>query len=214
MRKILLSMRVTESDSYSEFRNSIAYEYIEFFEKLNFLVILVPNNSTAIDKYFDDKIELVVLSGGNNVDPSLYQGDETLTDVYPERDGTEKEMFNTALKKNIKILAICRGFHAINVFLGGSISHNIKDHVNRFHKLLSNRSYLHNQETNSFHNQGIAMSDLFIQDKGVLLATTEDGFVEAATNTDRSILGIQWHPERQRKAFDIELIQNFLKGSL
>ena len=207
-------MRVTEEDSYNEFRSSIAYEYIEFFEKLGFLVILVPNNSKAIEKYFDDKVDLVVFSGGNNVDPSLYQGDENLSDVYPERDATEKQMFNIALKKNIKILAICRGFHAINVFLGGAVTHNIKDHANKYHKLLSNQSYLHNQETNSFHNQGITMSDLYSQDKLILLAMSEDGFVEAAINEDRTILGIQWHPERQIKAFDTELIQNFIKGDL
>ena len=207
-------MRVTEAHSYNEFRNSIAYEYIEFFEKLGYLVILVPNNSKAIRNYFDDIIDLVVFSGGNNVDPSLYQGDENLSDVYPERDATENEMFNIALKKNIKILAICRGFHAINVFLGGAITHNIKGHVHKCHKLLSNLSYLHNQKTNSFHNQGIAMSDLYSQKKLILLATSEDGFVEAATNEDRTILGIQWHPERQRKAFDTGLIQNFINGDL
>jgi len=214
VRKILLSMSVTEADSYNEFRNSIAYEYIEFFEKLGYLVILVPNNSNAIEKYFDDKIDLVVFSGGNNVDPSLYQGDENLSDVYPERDASEKKMFNIALKKNIKILAICRGFHAINVFLGGAVTHNIKEHVNKFHTLLSDPSYLHNQETNSFHNQGIAISNLYSKDKLILLAMSEDGFVEAATNKDRTILGIQWHPERQRKAFDTLLIQNFIKGDL
>ena len=81
-------MRVTEADSYDEFRSSIAYEYIEFFEKLGYLVILLPNNSKMIEKYFDDKIELVVFSGGNNVDPSLYNGDKDLSDVYPERDAS------------------------------------------------------------------------------------------------------------------------------
>jgi len=207
-------MRVTEANSYDELRSSIAYEYIEFFEKLGFLVILVPNNTKAIEKYFDDKIELVVFSGGNNVDPSLYSGDKNLSDVYPERDATEKEMFNIALKKNIKILAICRGFQAVNVFLGGALTNNIKNHVNKNHKLISNHSYLNNQETNSFHNQGITMSDLYSRDKSILLAMSEDGFVEAAINKDRTILGIQWHPERQIKAFDVELIQSFIKGDL
>lgn len=214
MKKILLSMRVTEADSYDEFRNSIAYEYIEFFEKLGFLVILVPNNSKVIEKYFDDKIELVVFSGGNNVDPSLYDGDKNLSDVFSERDATEKEIFNIALKKNIKLLGICRGFHAVNVFLGGAVTHSIKNHVNKNHKLLSNQDYLNNQETNSFHNQGITMSDLCNQEKLIVLAMSEDGFVEAAINEDRTILGIQWHPERQIKAFDTQLIQSFIKGDL
>ena len=111
-------MRVTEAASYKETRNSIAYEYIEFFEKLGYLVILVPNNSNLIKRYFEDKIDLVVFSGGNNVDPSLYSGSANLDDVYTERDNIEKEMFSIANKQCIKILAICRGFHAVNVFMG------------------------------------------------------------------------------------------------
>ena len=76
-------MRVTEADSYTEYRNSIAYEYIEFLESLGFLVVLVPNNSNAIEQYFYEEIDLVVFSGGNNVDPSLYNGNTNLDDVYP-----------------------------------------------------------------------------------------------------------------------------------
>ena len=65
-------MRVTEANNYVEYRNSIAYEYISFFEDLGYLIILIPNNSVYIEKYFDNNIELVVLSGGNNVNPVIY----------------------------------------------------------------------------------------------------------------------------------------------
>ena len=214
MKKLLLSMRVTEADSYNEFRSSIAYEYIEFFEKLGFLVILVPNNSNLVEKYFDNEIDLVVFSGGNNVDPSLYCGNKNLDEVYIERDEIEKKMFNIANKQNIKILAICRGFHAINVFLGGSISHSVRGHVNKHHKLISKQKYLHNQITNSFHSQGIKDSDLHKHNGLVTLAKSEDGLIEAAINQEKNILGIQWHPERQNELFDLELIQNFINGRL
>ena len=207
-------MRVTETASYDETRSSIAYEYIEFFEKLGYLVILVPNNSNLVEKYFDDKIDLVVFSGGNNVDPNLYYGNTNLDEVYTERDRIEKKMFSIANMQNIKILAICRGFHAINVFLGGTISHSVKGHVNKRHKLISNQRYLHNQITNSFHNQGIMDHDLYNHNEVITLATSEDGLIEAATNQKKNILGIQWHPERQNEVFDLELIQNFINGHL
>ncbi len=214
MRKVLLSMRVTEADSYTEYRNSIAYEYIEFLEGLGFLVVLVPNNSNVIEQYFDEEVDLVVFSGGNNVDPSLYNGKKNLDDVYPERDKTEKKLFDIAIQQGVKVLGICRGFHAINVFLGGSVSHKVKRHVNQDHKLISNQADLNNQITNSFHNQAITEYDLVGWGKVELLATSEDGLIEAVINDERTFLGIQWHPERQQQEFDRKLIQNFIKGEL
>jgi len=214
VKKVLISMRVTEADSYTERRNSIAYEYIEFLEGLGFLVILVPNNSKYIEQYFDKEVGLVVFSGGNNVDPSLYNGKTNLDDVYPERDKTEKKLFDIAIQRSIKVLGICRGFHAINVFLGGSVSHKIKGHTNQDHKLISGRVDLNNQITNSFHNQAITEYDLVGQGKVELLATSKDGLVEAVTNDERTLLGIQWHPERQQQTFDRKLIQDFIIGEL
>ena len=214
MRKVLLSMRVTESDSYKELRNSIAYDYIEFFESLGFIVVLVPNNTNLIEQYFDDEICLVVFSGGNNVDPSLYKGNTNLDDVYPERDSIEKKIFDVAIQSEIKLLGICRGFHAINVFLGGSVSHKVKGHVNQNHNLISKRNNLNNKITNSFHNQGIKELDLVGWGKAELLATSDDGLIEAVTNDKRTILCIQWHPERQNQAFDRKLIQSFIQGKL
>jgi gamma-glutamyl-gamma-aminobutyrate hydrolase PuuD len=214
VRKVLLSMRVTETESYIEFRNSIAYEYIELLESFGFLVVLVPNNSNVIEQYFDEEVDLVVLSGGNNVDPSLYNGNTNLGDVYPERDKTEKKLFDIAIQQGIKVLGICRGFHAINVFLGGSVSHKVKGHVNQDHKLISNRADLNNQITNSFHNQAITEYDLVGWGKVSLLATSEDGLIEAVINEERTFLGIQWHPERRYQEFDRKLIKNFIKGWL
>ena len=46
------------------------------------------------------------------------------------------------------------------------------------------------------------------------IAISEDGFIEAAINQKKNILGIQWHPERQNKIFDMELIKNFINGHL
>ena len=150
MKKALLSMRVTEAHLYTEYRNSISYEYIEFLESLEYLVVLVPNNSCIVEHYFDEEIELVVLSGGNNVDPGLYNGIPELGDVYKERDNTERRIFDIAVHKGIKVLGICRGFNAINVFLGGSVSHGIKGHVNQEHILISDRDDLNNKKLTHF----------------------------------------------------------------
>ncbi|NOQ29829.1 MAG: hypothetical protein GQ570_01775 [Helicobacteraceae bacterium] len=211
MRTILMSTRVTEADNYSEKRNSIAYEYIDFFEKLGFLIYLIPNNTNNIKSYFKTKIDLIVLSGGNNVNPNLYNNNELLKDVYDERDTLEIELLHISQKNNIPLLGICRGFHMINVFFKGLISHNIKNHVNKNHILQSQNNILNDKETNSFHNQGIMINDL--SDKLEIIALSDD-IVEMFIHKDKQILGIQWHPERQTNKFDKEIINKFLEGKL
>ena len=43
--KLATSMRVTEALGYTESRNTIAYDYVVFFEKLGHLLVLIPNNT-------------------------------------------------------------------------------------------------------------------------------------------------------------------------
>ncbi len=212
MKILLMSMRVTESVNYKEERNSIAYDYISFFEEMGYLIILLPNNSKNIKEYFNQKIDLVVLSGGNNVDPTLYNNSSLLDDVYTKRDESEQELLELSIEKKIKVLGICRGFHFINIYFGGKLLHNIKNHVNKTHLLKSSIKLLHNEKTNSFHNQGIREEVLAIN--LIPIAKTDDGFVYAFINKNQTILGIQWHPERQDKLFDKKLIKTFTEGKL
>ena len=202
-------MRVTSAENYSEKRNAIAYDYIDFFETMGFQIILIPNNSTHINEYFKDDIDLVVLSGGNNVNPKLYQLESSLNDVFSERDDMESTLLKLAIKNNIPLFGICRGCHFINVYFGGKISHDIPGHVNREHVLESALTTLNNQTTNSFHNQGITVNDLAEELESI---AKNDNYVEAFKHSTLKILGVQWHPERQMEIFDQELINNFIEG--
>ena len=208
-KTLLMSMRATEASNYKETRNSIAYEYIEFFEKLGYLIITIPNNTKYVKKYFDLKVDLLVLSGGNNINPNLYKNNSALDGVYNERDNMEKNLISLAIDNEIPVLGICRGFHILNIYFKGKLSHNIKNHVNKNHILKSNSDILNDKEANSFHNQAIYVDDLSKELE--LLATTEDSIVEACINYEKKILGLQWHPERQDKKYDLELINKFLE---
>lgn len=206
-----MSMRVTSAENYIEKRNSIAYDYIDFFETMGFHIILIPNNTTHIKEYFKDDINLVVLSGGNNVNPKLYQLESSLDDVFSERDEMESNLLKLAIKNNIPVFGICRGFQFLNVYFGGKISHDVSGHVNKEHILKSRLTALNNQITNSFHKQGITVNDLSEE----LQSIAKNGnYVEAFKHSTLKILGVQWHPERQIKIFDQELIKNFLKGKI
>jgi putative glutamine amidotransferase len=205
-------MRVTEAQNYTEQRNSIAYEYIDFFESLGFIIHLVPNNSDNIKKYFISTVDLLVLTGGNNINPNLYNNSCDLQDVYKKRDNAEKEMVVLALKNDIPILGICRGFHFLNIYFGGTLSHNIKNHVNEHHFINSNMPFLHNKETNSYHNQAIKTSDL--AKNLTIFAKSEDDIVEGFMDIEKKVLAVQWHPERQRQSYDKKIILDFLERKL
>jgi gamma-glutamyl-gamma-aminobutyrate hydrolase PuuD len=212
MKTIALSMRITEAANYHEPRNSIALDYIDFFEELGYLVILVPNNSKCIDQLFEKiHIDGIVLSGGNNVDPSLFNDSSKLVEVYPVRDKTEYQLINIGINKKIPILGICRGFHMINVFFGGSISMNINGHVEPKHVNVNHKIKYLDKEVivNSYHNHGITDANLS-QDLEPLSYCGE--IVEAFEAKKHRILAIQWHPERQTLDFDKQLVTDFLNS--
>lgn len=201
-------MRVTEASNYFEMRNSLAFEYVELFEKLKFIVILIPNNTKYVTEYIEElNVDGIVLTGGNNVNPSLYKGKEELESVYEQRDETERKLVDIAIKNKIPLLGICRGFHYINVYFGGSISHDVKDHVKKEHLLISKSKFYNNTVTNSYHNQAILKDNLSTDFD--IIASTEDNVIEAINHKKHKILGIQWHPERQDVKEDKEIIIDF-----
>jgi len=202
-------MRVTESTEYFEKRNSIAYEYINFFEQIGYVVILIPNNTNNMDKYFKQHIDLVVLTGGNNINPELYLDHSHLEDIYDERDDCEIKMIGLSIENKIPILGICRGFHLLNIYFGGKLSHNMKNHVNIYHTLESKSKLIDGQKVNSFHNQAIIKEGL--SRKLEVLAVTSDNTIESFIEREKMILGLQWHPERMNNVCNEKLIKDFLK---
>jgi len=202
---LAISTRVTEAQNYSEKRNSISYEFISYIERLGMTPVIIPNNLKDLDKYLAKfKFNGVVLTGGNNVSSLNYKPNCILTDVYQEREKTEASLFNYALKNKIPVLGICRGFQFINVHLGGSLTHNIADHVNVMHELISDNNMFNKKIVNSYHNQGIEINQL--SSSLFPIATTKDKFVEAFESKSMKVLGFQWHPERHHNLFDTNLI--------
>jgi putative glutamine amidotransferase len=67
---------------------------------------------------------------------------------------------------------------------------------------------------NSYHNYGIHLDSLG-KDLEVL-ATSDDGSIEAIAHKKHSIIGIMWHPERNKPfcSADKEIVINLIKKSL
>lgn len=192
--KILVSMRICENQSYHEVRDAVSHDWLTLFNKLEVLPILIPNNCTNIEQYFDiTGIRGLLLTGGNNV------ADES--SIFSlQRDKVEEELLKVAISKKIPIFGVCRGLQMINQYFGGKISKiNPEIHVNRFHKIQFTESYLKfstgdEMLVNSYHDFGIYHSDL--SKELIPFAISEEGLVEGARHHSHNIIAIQWHPER------------------
>lgn len=158
----------------------------------------------------------LVLSGGEDLDPSLY-GEEPIPElgvVNPTRDTMEWRALDVALELDMPVLGICRGMQLLNVYFGGTLYQDLPTqrgdmithdqsapwghhhhHVqcadgSRLARILGDCVPL---EINSFHHQ--AVKDLA---PGVrCTAQAEDGLIEAIeSERHRWVVGVQWHPER------------------
>ena len=82
----------------------------------------------------------LVLTGGGDIDPSLYKNagkNEDCKDIDVNRDKLEKAMIDEALTLKMPILGICRGEQMLNVTLGGSLITDIPS-FKKFKKKLTN----------------------------------------------------------------------------
>lgn len=177
-------------------------------------------------------IDGLVLSGGDDIDPSLYGHERhpLLGPVDLHRDMFELALFAMARQRGMPILGICRGFQLINVGLGGTLWQDLPSErpgtVNHDPKRArSDRTHDVRLEpssvtaaalgatslnVNSFHHQGVR--DL----AGGVTATawSADGLVEAFEQADDGwIVAVQWHPEemyREEGAPDLGLFRSLV----
>ena len=162
-----------------------------------------------------DAVSGLVLTGGEDVDPSTYgeTPSPALGSVDRSRDAFEFALLEAVLRRRLPVLAICRGIQLVNVALGGTlwqdlptqrpseIAHNQRDdRGTRTHRILVKPGTrtaaalgVLSFPANSFHHQGI--KDLA---PGLnVSAHAEDGLIEAVEfGPERSwLVAIQWHPE-------------------
>lgn len=165
-----------------------------------------------------DGLSGLVLTGGGDVDPALYDEtpDEKFSPAEPGRDAFEIALIRRATDARLPLLAICRGIQVLNVAAGGSLvqdiptafasdlNHSIdipKDHVaheihvrpgSRLARALGAAADLETCPVNSRHHQSVAR----VAPSFVVSAASRDGVVEAIERPEGAFcVGVQWHPE-------------------
>ncbi len=151
----------------------------------------------------------LLLTGGGDVDPTLYGSREPARHVRPWRDRFELELIKIALTREIPILGICRGCQLLNVADGGSLR-TIRDdserrryhHRMRKHPVkISSNSRLAEivgrnriRGVRSLHGQVVDRPGKSLH----IVAHADDDLPEAIESTAferRWTVGVQWHPE-------------------
>tara|TARA_R110002072_G_scaffold56097_4_gene145535 strand:- start:18107 stop:18622 length:516 start_codon:yes stop_codon:yes gene_type:complete len=150
----------------------------------------------------------MVVSGGDDIHPSLYGGESMPKADYDQpRDELEQEMIGFALDNQLPMLGICRGHQLINVSLGGALHLDIRqmrEKTSNFGTILPRKTALLEPRSmlaavtgrvrlriNSLHHQAVAE----VGEGLSIVGRDLDEFVQATECIERRIIGVQWHPE-------------------
>lgn len=163
-----------------------------------------------------NKFALVLFTGGEDVDPSLYNDTSpyNLCTSNIARDRFEKVVFKQALDNNIRMIGICRGFQFLNVMAGGRLMHHIEGHAGSIHTF---DSYNLKKEikVNSFHHQMVIpntdahligwstnnLSDSYYG-KDDQKEKWDSPEVESCIFPNINACGVQYHPEWMHETSD------------
>jgi putative glutamine amidotransferase len=210
----------------------LADDYISSIIKAGGIPIIIPliknENREEILKDIINKVDGIIFSGGNDVNPLLF-GETSMGKtggLIPERDAQELFLFKYVYEHTKKpILGICRGIQLLNVYFGGTLIQDILNEGCGSHTLsmyprekishwvnVKEGSLLNNivQKTkigvNSFHHMAVKICAPELH----IIAQAEDGIIEGVelknNSTNRFVLGVQWHPEMMLASLDQQKI--------
>jgi putative glutamine amidotransferase len=202
--------------------------------------VRVVDPSMTVDDVFGS-IDGLLLTGGEDVSPARYgeQAHPSVVDVDPVRDDFEIALITEGRRRNLPILAICRGIQILNVACGGTLVQDIPTEVagaidhswtvpphrpyDLAHEVWLDKDTLLARlmrerlsdtdacEANSRHHQAVKQ----IAEGFRVSATAPDGVIEAIEDpAARFCLGVQWHPENFWRTGEFRpLFEGFLEAA-
>lgn len=203
---IVSNNELIEKGTYKKPVHDVNDDYLNMIYKYGGVPIIIPNTNSFVSlKSFIDKMDALLLIGGEDVSDRCYSGKKSEN----PRDNFEIEIYKYFKQNKKPILGICRGLQIINVAEGGTLKnieedkvehkigmdgwvnyHNIRIINNtKLKKLISKTSYT----VSSVHHQAIDKLGKSL----VISATASDGIVETIESSDDTfIMAFQGHIEK------------------
>lgn len=111
------------SATYETGQNNVPNTYIISVRKAGGIPVILPvTDDPAIIARMVESIDGLILTGGEDVDPLLWYGEEPLPamgGIVPVRDFFDIHLARKAVEAGIPVLGICRGEQVLNVAFGG-----------------------------------------------------------------------------------------------
>ena len=183
------------------------------------LPVLIPAIGSKVDVcVLLDRLDGLLLTGSpTNVHPRHYGAEPSHPEILhdQERDATTLPLIREAIRRDLPLLAICRGIQELNVALGGTLHQRVQDVPGRLNHrsrrdapdgpygpahsvtltaggLLTSLAGATEVMVNSLHSQGIDRPAPRLR----VEAVAPDGQIEAVSLPEaRFVVGVQWHPE-------------------
>ncbi|MEW5960951.1 MAG: gamma-glutamyl-gamma-aminobutyrate hydrolase family protein [Chloroflexota bacterium] len=212
-------------DHSSNYRRKPVYaageSYIHALSEGGGLPFLIPLNLPELSlRTLYDLADGIMLTGGGDVEPSLYHHPPhpTQGDVQPDRDRDEMTVARWAAAEGKPLLGICRGIQVMAVAAGGELWQDVPSQLpeaSLHHDAYNNKNsspehYLahavelvpacrlaqivgsHTIWTNSLHHQAVKR----VPEPFRVTGRAADGVVEVIEHAAHPFyIGVQWHPE-------------------
>ncbi|MGE7437608.1 gamma-glutamyl-gamma-aminobutyrate hydrolase family protein [Kitasatospora sp. NPDC001175] len=193
--------------------------YISCLQAAGGRVVLLPPDAPEAAADVVARLDAIVLTSGEDVDPALYGARPHPCTGPPvrERDQWEWAVLAEALARDMPVLGVCRGMQLMNVHAGGTLIQHLPETVGHHgHNLHGGHFSPHavttvpgtrigallpgTRQVATHHHQAVDSLGAGL----IVGARTADGTIEAVESTrHRFAVGVQWHPEM---AFDSAVV--------
>jgi putative glutamine amidotransferase len=207
--RIGVTMREIQADGYDEPRDALARNWGTFLGVVAPEAAWLPIPSLGAERsveYFERwGLNALILTGGEDVG------------VAPARDDTERALLRHCLSRDLPVLGVCRGLQLIWLEFGGELEtrdgHRAVRHRAKFVDDPELALEKGSVEVNSYHNQCLRVPSVPVSEPPFAFAYAEDGSIEGARFRCGRVVGVMWHPERERMPSrdDVFLIRRLFK---
>ena len=210
----------------------LPWTYGEAIKKAGGLPVMLPYKMepASVAEYVD-RLDGVLLCGGDDLDPALYgqTWHENAQRIDPDRQRFEFALLAEAERRAMPVLGVCLGSQVMNVYRGGSLHQFLPDFLrvnaieHRRHDDWGRRHEVTLVETDSHLAKAMGKTTLICNTSHKqavdrlgrnlrVTAIAPDGVIEGTEDPSLPFfVGVQWHPERQNDEADhLAIFQRFV----